>query len=135
MKNILSRIQQIADHENLKITAFEKRIGASKGVLSHAIKNKTDIQSKWIRIIAENYPQYNVEWLITGEGEMLKTAFPVVETPDKTINRLIEEIKRQAEENTILKIENKALKEKNEQLTEKFNGGSTLYNYPSIVKP
>lgn len=135
MKNILSRIQQIADHENLKITAFEKRIGASKGVLSHAIKNKTDIQSKWIRIIAENYPQYNVEWLITGEGEMLKTAFPVAETPDKTINRLIEEIKRQAEENTILKIENKALKEKNEQLTERFNGGSTLYNYPSIVKP
>lgn len=135
MKNILSRIQQIADHENIKITALERKIGASKGVLSRAINSGTDIQSKWIQIIAENYPHYNVEWLITGKGEMLKSVLPGEKISDKTLDRLIEEIKRLIEENTILKIENKTLIDKNEQLVEKLNSGSTLYNYPGITQP
>ena len=46
METILHRIQQIATNEGIKITAFEKSIGASKGVLSRAITNGTDIQSK-----------------------------------------------------------------------------------------
>lgn len=135
MKGILSRIQQIADHENLKITALERKIGASKGVLSRAINNGTDIQSKWIQIIAENYPHYNIEWLITGKGEMIKSTFHGKEVSDKTIDRLIEEIKQLITENTILKIENKTLMDQNDQLIEKLNSGSTLYNFPSITKP
>ena len=47
MNTILQRIQQIAVNEGIKITAFEKSIGASKGVLSRAINNGTDIQAKW----------------------------------------------------------------------------------------
>lgn len=135
MKDILSRIQQIADHENLKITALERKIGASKGVLSRAINNGTDIQSKWIQIIAENYPHYNIEWLITGKGEMIKSTFHGKEVSDKTIDRLIEEIKQLITENTILKIENKTLMDQNDQLIEKLNSGSTLYNFPNITKP
>ncbi|MEA5126707.1 MAG: hypothetical protein VB074_00845 [Proteiniphilum sp.] len=135
MKNILSRVQQIADHENLKITALERNIGASKGVLSRAINNGTDIQSKWIQTIVENYPHYNVEWLITGKGSMLKTTLPGEEIIDKTVDRLIEEIKRLITENTILKIENKTLMGENEQLIEKLKSGSILYNYPNITEP
>ena len=52
---------------------MEKAIGASKGVLSRAINNGTDIQSNWIQIIVENYPHYSADWLLTGRGEMLKT--------------------------------------------------------------
>ena len=51
---------------------MEKSIGASKGVLSRAITNGTDIQSKWIELLVENYPHYSAEWLLTGKGEMLK---------------------------------------------------------------
>ena len=42
MKTILQRIEQIAINEGIKITTFEKSIGASKGVLSRAINNGTD---------------------------------------------------------------------------------------------
>lgn len=56
----------------MTIGAMERSIGASKGVLSRAISNGTDIQSKWIQIIVENYPQYSPEWLLTGKGNMLK---------------------------------------------------------------
>ena len=72
MKTILQRIEQIAINEGIKITTFEKSIGASKGVLSRAINNGTDIQSKWLQSIVENYPRYSEAWLLTGRGSMLK---------------------------------------------------------------
>ena len=72
METILHRIEQIAANEGVKITAFEKIIGASKGVLSRAINNGTDIQSKWLQSIVENYPLYSESWLLTGRGSMLK---------------------------------------------------------------
>ena len=71
MGTILSRIQEIASHEGITIGALERQIGASKGVLSRAINNGTDIQSKWVQIIVENYPHYSPRWLMTGRGEML----------------------------------------------------------------
>lgn len=73
MESILQRIKQLADNETIKITALEAKIGASKGVLSRAFKNNTDIQSKWLSNIVENYPLYNSDWLLTGKGEMLKS--------------------------------------------------------------
>ena len=73
MGTLLQRIQRIADNEGIKITALEKIIGASKGVLSRAISNGTDIQTKWIQLIVENYPHYSADWLLTGRGSMLKT--------------------------------------------------------------
>jgi len=81
MGNILSRIQEIATNEGITIGALEKRIGASKGVLSRAINNGTDIQSKWIQVLVENYPLYSAEWLLTGKGCMLKDDGDNVEAP------------------------------------------------------
>lgn len=72
METILQRIEKIALNEGIKITSFEKKIGASKGVLSRAINNGTDIQSKWLQSIVDNFPQYSAAWLLTGEGDMLK---------------------------------------------------------------
>ena len=74
MGNILTKIQQIASNEGITIGAFERSIGASKGVLSRAIANGTDIQAKWLEKIVENYPHYSASWLLAGEGPMLKTS-------------------------------------------------------------
>ena len=71
MSTILRRISRIAEHEGITITALEKQIGASKGVLSRALAKGSDIQSKWIQAIVENYHQYDVRWIVTGEGDML----------------------------------------------------------------
>ena len=72
MKNILNAFLKVAENENIKITQLEKAIGASKGVLSRAIANSSDVQAKWFLSLVENYPKYNIDWLITGEGPMLK---------------------------------------------------------------
>lgn len=76
MGNILSRIQEIATNEGITIGAFERSIGASKGVLSRAINNGTDIQSKWLQTIVENYPRYSADWLLRGVGEMMGDSAP-----------------------------------------------------------
>lgn len=73
MCKILTRIEEISKHEGITIGALEKKIGASKGVLSRAISKGTDIQAKWIELLVENYPNYSTEWLLTGKGSMLKS--------------------------------------------------------------
>lgn len=70
MTTLLNRIAEIARNEHITIGALERKIGASKGVLSRAIHNGTDIQAKWIEKIVENYPRYSISWLITGQGAM-----------------------------------------------------------------
>ena len=72
MCKILYRINRIAENEGVKLSAIEASIGASRGVLSKAIKNGTDVSSKWVGLICENFPKYSPQWLLTGEGPMLK---------------------------------------------------------------
>lgn len=80
MNTILTRIQEIASKEGITIGAMERSLGASKGVLSRAISNGTDIQSKWIQILVEKYPLYSSEWLLTGHGSMMKdTSTPIAQ--------------------------------------------------------
>lgn len=79
MENVLDRIKYIAKNEGITITGIEANIGASKGVLSRAIANKTDIQLKWVQKIVENYPLYSTQWLLTGEPPMLKSEVKIVE--------------------------------------------------------
>ena len=84
MCKILPRIKELALHEGITIGALERAIGASKGVLSRAISNGTDIQSKWIQAIVENYPQYSAQWLLTGMGEM--TVTPTIASKEASKN-------------------------------------------------
>lgn len=81
MCKIIPQIKHLANHEGISIGALERTIGASKGVLSRAINNGTDIQSKWLQAIVENYPQYSAQWLLTGRGEMLNTNSNVYSLP------------------------------------------------------
>ena len=83
MATLLERISQIAQNEGITIGALERAIGASKGVLSRAIQNDTDIQAKWLTKLVENYPQYSADWLLSGVGDITK----VVKGLDNDENR------------------------------------------------
>ena len=72
MESVLNRVQLICDNEDITITSLERKIGASKGVLSRAVGKNTDIQTKWLQKIVENYPLYDANWLLIGKGNMLK---------------------------------------------------------------
>ena len=53
--SVISRIAEIAAREGIKITTLERNIGASKGVLSRALNNDTDIHSRWLTIVITSY--------------------------------------------------------------------------------
>ena len=123
MCKILSRIKALADAEGVSIGTIERAIGASRGVISKAIAKGTDIQSKWLELICEEYPKYSPVWLLTGQGAMLldPSDTPVTHPPvpendtsekvfaaspqklsqkpvDSMVNTFLETIKQQAEE-------------------------------------
>lgn len=75
MSSFLTRIKAIADREGLSVTAFETAVGASRGVFTRALSNNTDVQAKWLVSIVEKFPAYSSEWLLKGEGDMLKPVF------------------------------------------------------------
>lgn len=68
MNKILNAFIKVAESEGIKITQLESKIGASKGVLSRAINNNSDVQSKWLMSLVENYPNYNLDWLLMDKG-------------------------------------------------------------------
>ena len=70
---MINRISEFIESQGISLRAFEQTIGASNGLIRKAIAKNTDIQSKWIESIVENYPHISLEWLITGQGGMLKT--------------------------------------------------------------
>ncbi|MBT8180216.1 MAG: hypothetical protein KJO53_01375 [Eudoraea sp.] len=72
MLKTIDRLMQFIKYAGLSARQFDLSIGASNGYTLRMQKNNASIGSDVIENILKAYPQLNVEWLITGEGEMLK---------------------------------------------------------------
>lgn len=136
MSSILSRIEKLSKNEGITIGALERKIGASKGVLSRAIAKGTDIQSKWIQLLVENYPNYSSEWLLTGNGTML------IEPSDVESGDLIKKLREKDAQLASLSREIDKLRTKIETQSDfieliinkitKNSGGGNLSGLPAI---
>lgn len=73
MLKTIDRLMQFISHVGLSARQFDISIGAANGYTLRMKKNRASIGSDVIENIVRTYPQLNVAWLITGEGEMLKT--------------------------------------------------------------
>lgn len=65
---IKDRIIQLIGYKNISVNAFEKAIGASKSYISNTKSISAEVVSNIVRIYSDVSP----EWLLTGEGDMLK---------------------------------------------------------------
>ena len=52
--------------------SFEAQAGLTNGIISTALKRKTDISWESVSKIVDTYKEIDIEWLITGNGQMLK---------------------------------------------------------------
>lgn len=76
--SVLDRLEKIRIKQGLNKAQFERAIGKSSGYLK-ILKDKGGIPGSDVLIqVSENFRQYDLNWLLTGEGEMLKTGEPVV---------------------------------------------------------
>lgn len=63
------RLKEFVSKQGLGQNAFEKKVGIAVGYLA---SKSVSVTSDTIEKVIENFPNLNLDWLITGEGEMLK---------------------------------------------------------------
>lgn len=73
-ENTLDRIKKYLDLKGITIHAFEKSLSFSNGSFASQLKNNKTIGVDKLENILILYNDINPEWLLTGTGEMIKTA-------------------------------------------------------------
>lgn len=69
---ILDRIKLYIDTKGISIAAFEKSVGMSNASFSKSLKNNGAIGTDKLENILSIYSDISPEWLLTGQGDMLK---------------------------------------------------------------
>ena len=72
MLKTIDRLMEFIQYAGLSARQFDISIGAGNGYTLRMKKNNASIGSDVIESIIRTYPQLDVEWLLTGKGEMLK---------------------------------------------------------------
>lgn len=91
---IQERIEQFIQYKGLTNSRFEKTVGLSNGFVRNMDKG---MSTDKVMRISDTYPDLNVLWLITGEGQMLATGMPTTASnEDNTmLHQLIASLQKQ----------------------------------------
>lgn len=80
------RVQFIMDKEGLNKNSFSKAIGITNNVTITRIINENRSASRaTCEKIVSTFPKYNLNWLLTGEGEMLNNSPQTQTTKDEAV--------------------------------------------------
>jgi phage repressor protein C with HTH and peptisase S24 domain len=72
MNTVRERLILYVKSKNKTIASFEREIGVSSGYIKNISRS---IQPDILENIANLYPDLNIEWLMIGKGEMLKSGY------------------------------------------------------------
>lgn len=75
-QTVKQRIKTFMNHLNIGQRKFEMSVGLSNGYINSLRKSPS---ADKIQMIIDTYPQLNIDWLLSGEGEMLKSDTPTPE--------------------------------------------------------
>lgn len=73
MSKAINRIITLIKALDISARQFDMSIGTANGYTLRMQKNNASVGSDVIERIIKKYPQVNLVWLITGEGEMFIT--------------------------------------------------------------
>ncbi|WP_288241717.1 LexA family transcriptional regulator [uncultured Bacteroides sp.] len=82
---VLQRIKEYIDFKGISISAFEKSIGMSNASFGRSLKNNGAIGTDKLENILNVYQEINPDWLLTGQGNMIRShlkrirSFPITE--------------------------------------------------------
>jgi hypothetical protein len=68
----VDRIALFIEHQGISQNAFDVSIGRPKGYIGKQSRSKASIGSDILETILRTYENLNPQWLISGEGEMIK---------------------------------------------------------------
>lgn len=81
---ILERIKQYIDYKSISVAAFEKSIGMSNASFGKCLKKGGAIGTDKLENILSVYPDISPNWLLTGNGTMLRNSTELTPTKDET---------------------------------------------------
>ena len=70
------RLKKFLNFEGMSVRQFEAKIGSSDGKIAKFLTSNSSLKSDTLNMIMENFPQLSIEWLLSGEGDMLKQHTP-----------------------------------------------------------
>jgi transcriptional regulator with XRE-family HTH domain len=111
------RLKQVIDYYDITTNSFSQKIGVSEGAIRKVLLQNTTLRSDTLDKISQNFTDINIDWLVTGRGEMLrKDNTTITANSDENVSRLITILENTLKEkdsqiNRLLSIiENKGLK-------------------------
>lgn len=66
------RIQQFLAAENISQSQLADTLGVARASISHVVAGRNKPSFDFIESMSRNYPELNLDWLITGNGKMYK---------------------------------------------------------------
>lgn len=81
--SINDRTKLFVKSQEITMKAFEQSINASNGYINNITRS---ISLEKIDLIVEKYPLLNIEWLLTGKGDMLKSLMDINEPESQYLN-------------------------------------------------
>lgn len=66
------RLRAIIEYYGMNVRTFELKINAANGSIGKIIKSGSSIMSETLQRMSIEFPDLNIHWLITGEGDMIK---------------------------------------------------------------
>ena len=91
-------------HKHLQLTemypgrnALEEKLGVSSGYITKAFSKKSAMGSDLLERIMRLFPQLNIVWLLTGEGDMIleedDSKYQVKDYRDTIINKMKDDLR------------------------------------------
>ncbi len=69
--DFIHRLTQILDHTGMNAAAFADKIGIQRSSISHLLSGRNKPSLDFILKILENFPEFNLYWILTGKGNLL----------------------------------------------------------------
>lgn len=85
-----TRFTKVIEHSELSPAEFAEEIGVQRSSISHIISGRNKPSLDFITKIKTAFPEFEWNWLITGEGEMLiseKEPEPIVEEKPEVVEK------------------------------------------------
>ena len=76
-------LQELMNKLNVNAAQFAEEIGGQRSSISHFLSGRNNPSLDVLRKILMAYPQINAQWLISGEGNMMKSDFSTSNIDDQ----------------------------------------------------
>lgn len=86
------RLKKFLDSEDISVRQFESMIGSSDGKIAKFMATNSSLKSDTLNKIMEVFPQLSIEWLLTGEGEMLRSSKAAPSQSDAKARPVLKEV-------------------------------------------